>query len=169
VYATGHVGDLRSLRYFLRLRIPVATVVSAAGEKGGAAGRLHRELEERVPRDFPHLLSSESPHRLRSALSRGSLIVSADLPEAEGAAFPCLGGTLRLDPRPFRLARLAAVPCRPIFLTAPSGRLTITIGPILSREEEPALAGFARALESVAEETPFEIDGVTWWSRLGPA
>ncbi len=166
VYATAHIGDLRSLRYLLRLHIAVATVVNEDREHRAGGGQEHRELEERIPRDFPQILPSSSPHALRSALRRGSLIVSADLPEAEGAVFPCLEGTLRLDPRPFRLARLAGVACRPAFLTAPRGRLTITIGPALPAEEAEALSGFGRALENAAQETPFEIDGVTWWNRL---
>jgi hypothetical protein len=166
VYATGHIGDLRGLRYLLRFRIAVATVVNEDAAHRATRGRRHLDVEERVPRDFPHVLPSSSPHGLRSALRRGSLIVTADLPSAGGNDFSCLGGVLRLDPRPFRLARLAGTPCRPIFLTAPEGVLTITIGPALLQDEAGALAGFASAFERAAEETPFDIDGVTWWNRL---
>jgi hypothetical protein len=166
VYATGHVGDLRGLRYLLRLRIAVAAVVNEDAAHRATRGRRHPNVEERVPRDFPHVLPSSNPHGLRSALRRGSLIVTADLPAAGGQEFPCLGGVLRLDPRPFRLARFSGTPCRPIFLTAPEGLLTITIGPALPEKEADALSGFARAFERAAEETPFDIDGVTWWNRL---
>jgi len=166
LYATAHVGDLRSLRYFLRPRIAIATVVRPPEPGARLEGDEHPEFEERVPRDFPHRLSALEPHRLRSALARGSLIVSADLPEADGAAFPCLGGEILLDPRPFRLARLAGVPSRALFLTAPGGRLAITVGDPLPREETEAVAAFAGTLARVADESAFEIDGFTWWNRL---
>jgi hypothetical protein len=166
LYATAHVGDLRSLRYFLRPRIAIATVIRPPERGELLGGSEHRAFEERVPRDFPHVLSAREPHRLRSALARGSLIVSSDLPEAESAPFPCLGGEIRLDPRPFRLARLAGVPSRPLFLTAPAGRLTITVGQPLPREETAGLAAFAAALARIADESALEIDGFTWWNRL---
>jgi hypothetical protein len=167
VYVTAHLGDLRSLRYLLRRHIPVATVVRTSEEERETIAREDRAFDERFPRDFPHAFSSRNPHRLRRALSRGSLVFAADLPSSEGVAFPCLGGRLSLDPRPFRLARIAKVSCQPLFLTAPRGRLTITVGDALPREEDAALGGFGRMLERVAEESPFEIDGPTWWSRLG--
>jgi hypothetical protein len=168
VYATAHVGDLRSLRYLLRREIAVATVVVATEEERADLARADRDFDLGAPRDFPHVLSSRQPHRLRAALRRGSLIVSADLPERDGTPFPVLGGQLRLDPRPFRLARVCEVPCRPVFLTAPQGRLTITIGSALPLGEEAALAEFARALGRICDESPFEIDALTWWNRLGP-
>lgn len=166
LYATAHVGDLRSLRYLLRREISIATVVAATEEECADLARAARNFDLGVPRDFPHVLSSRQHHRLRSALRRGSLIVSADLPEREGVPFPCLGGQLRLDPRPFRLARVCEVPCRPVFLTAPGGRLTISIGSILPRQEDAALAEFASALDRICDESPFEIDALTWWNRL---
>ena len=168
LYATAHVGDLRSLRYLMRREIPIATVVVATDEERADFARADRDFDLGTPRDFPHVLSSRQPLRLRSALRRGSLIVSADLPERDGVPFPCLGGQLRLDPRPFRLARVCGVPCRPVFLTAPNGRLTITIGPELPRPEKAALAAFARALEAICDESPSAIDALTWWNRLAP-
>ncbi|MGE5275819.1 MAG: hypothetical protein ACM3SU_02385 [Acidobacteriota bacterium] len=167
VYVTAHLGDLRSLRYLLRRHIPVATVVLTTEEEREAIAREDRAFDARTPRDFPHAFSSRRPHRLRRALSRGSLVFAADLPAVEGAAFPCLGGRISLDPRPIRLAKIAKVPSRPVFLTAPRGRLTITVGGDLPREEDAALQDFAGVLERVAGESPFEIDGPTWWSRLG--
>jgi hypothetical protein len=169
VYATAHVGDLRSLRYLLRPRLPIATVIRPDERAGRVGGDAHPEFERCGPGEFPQTFSSSEPHRLRSALERGSLIVSADLPEEDARAFPCLGGSLRLDPRPFRLARLARVRCQPLFLTSPRGRLTITIGPALPGSEEDAVAAFAQSLAGIAEETPLEIDGYTWWHRLGLA
>jgi len=167
VYVTAHLGDLRSLRYLLRRHIPVATVVRTSEEEREGIAREDRAFDARFPRDFPHAFSSRHPHRLRRALSRGSLVFAADLPVSEGVAVPCLGGRISLDPRPFRLARIAKVSCRPLFLTAPHGRLTITVGDALPREEDAALRDCAAILERVAQESPFEIDGPTWWSRLG--
>ncbi len=166
LYVTAHLGDLRSLRYLLRRQVPIATVVQTSDEEREAIAREDRAFDENAGQDFPHAFSASKPHGLRAALNHGSLMIAADLPEGEAAAFPCLGGTLGLDPRPFRLARLAGVPCRPLFLTAPRRRLTITVGDALPREGAAALAEFARALERVAGESPYEIDGPTWWNRL---
>lgn len=167
MYVTAHLGDLRSLRYLVRRHIPVATVVRTSEEEREAIAREDRVFDARAPCDFPHAFSSRHPHRLRSALRRGSLVFAADLPPDGGLAFPCLGGQIFLDPRPFRLAKLAGVPCRPLFLTAPGARLTISIGEAAPAEEAAALQDFARMLERVAGESRFEIDGPTWWSRLG--
>lgn len=167
VYVTAHVGDLRSLRYLLRRHIPVATVVRTPEEEREAIALEDRAFDERMFRDFPHAFFSGRPHRLRSALRRGSLVFAADLPPDGSPPFACLGGWISLDPRPFRLARLARVACRPLFLTAPRGRLTITIGDAAPAEQAAALRDFARMLERVAGESPFEIDGPTWWARLG--
>ena len=166
VYVTAHLADLRALRYLMRRHLDVASVVSTTEEEREAIAREDRTFDERVPRDFPHAFSLRRPHRLRSALSRGSLIAAADAPEGEGVRLSCLGGSVRLDRRPFRLARLAGVPCRALFLTAPAARLTVTIGEQLPREETPALAAFAEALGRVADESPLDLDGPTWWNRL---
>jgi hypothetical protein len=166
LYATAHVGDLRSLRLLLRNHTPVATVVDASEEGRAALARADRAFDPSRPHALRDVFSSSHPHRLRSALRRASLIVAADMPERAGIAFPCLGGSILLDARPFRLARLAGALCQPIFLTSPQGRLTISIGRILPSDEGAALAEFARALEDITEETPLLIDGVTWWNRL---
>jgi len=101
---------------------------------------------------------------LRTALRRGSLIVAADQPEGDASAFRCLGGWLPLDRRPFRLARLARVPCRPLFLFAFRGRLAISIGQALEGDPTVALEAFARSLERAAGDCPLLIDGPTWWT-----
>jgi hypothetical protein len=169
VYATAHVGDLRSLRYLMRRHVPLANIIRAPD-----ADRVHilerdRLVDEESPHAFPHAFHFRQPHRLRAALRSGSLLAAVDMPEEDGTEFPCLGGRIRLDARPFRLARIAEVPCRAIFLTAPRGRLTISIGPVLPREERAALAKFARALERAVNRCPYDIDAPTWWSRLGRA
>ena len=166
LYVSAHLGDLRGLRYLLRARLPVATVVSIADERRAWIAREDRVFDERFPGEFPHSFSARHPHRLRSALRRGSLMAAADLPESGGVAVPFLGGEIRLDPRPFRLARIARVPCRAIFLTAPVGRLTIALGEPLPAGEDAALRAFARELAAAAEESPFEIDGVTLTHHL---
>jgi hypothetical protein len=166
LYLTAHLGDLRSLRYLLRRFIPVATVVGTSEQERRAISNEDREFDERAPCAFPHAFSAARPHALRSALSRGSLIAAADLPAGHGIAFPCLGGWLPLDPRPFRLARLAGAPCRPLFLTAPRGVLTITVGRPLPQKETAALEEFARALDRATDQSPLDLDGPTWWNRL---
>jgi len=167
LYATAHVGDLRALRLLLRAYTPIATVVDASEEGRAALARADLALDQSRRDAIRDVFSASHPHRLRSALRRVSLIVAADMPErAGGVAFPCLGGSLLLDARPFRLARLAGVPCQPIFLTSPRDRLTISIGRTLPRDEGQALAEFARALGDITDETPLLIDGVTWWNRL---
>ena len=75
---------------------------------------------------------------------------------------PFLGGQAFVDPRPFRLARAAGVPCRPAFLTLPRGRWTLTLGPVLPEDEEGAVAGFARALAKAASLSPLDLDGVVY-------
>jgi len=169
VYATAHVGDLRSLRYLMRRHVPLANIVRAADAERAHIVAEDGLVDARSPHEFPHAFHFRQPHRLRSALRCGSLLAAADMPEDEGTEFPCLGGRLRLDPRPFRLARIARVPCRAIFLTAPRGRLTIWIGPALPPDEDAALAAFARALERAVDRCPHDIDAATWWSRLGRA
>jgi len=166
VYVSAHIGDLRALRYMMRRHVAAASVVVTTGEERRAIAREDRDFDLRFPRDFPHAFSTRRPHRLRGALSRGSLIVAADAPDGESVRFPCLGGSVRLDPRPFRLARLAGVPCRALFLTSPAGRLTVSIGEPLPRVETTALAVFAESLARVAEESPLDVDGPTWWNWL---
>ncbi len=168
LFATAHLGDLRSLRYLLRRHIAIGNVVRATDAERAAIVPDDRASDERDPRDFPHVFYFRNPHRMRSALRRGSLMVAADLPEEGGIDFPCLGGRLPLDPRPFRLARIVGVPCRAVFLTAPAARLTVTIGPVLPSDAEAALAAFARLLERTADASPFDVDALTWWNRLAP-
>ena len=166
---TAHVGDLRSLRYLMRREIPIATVVVATDEERADLANADRLFDLGTPRDFPHVLSSRQPHRLRSALRRGSLIVSADLPEQDGASFPCLGGQLRLDPRPFRLARLCA--------RAVPSRLPDRAGRSPHDHDRPGAAATGGAppwphsrapSKRVCDESPFAIDAFTWWNRLAP-
>jgi hypothetical protein len=85
--------------------------------------------------------------------------VTADQPDGHGVEVPFLGGRLRLDPRPFRLARSAGVPCRPAFLTLPRGRWTLTLGDPLPGGEEGALEAFASSLAAVAARSPLDLDG----------
>jgi len=169
VYATAHVGDLRGLRYLMRRHVPLANVVRTTEAERTEIMARDRLVDRAAPHDFPHAIHFRRPHRLRSALRLGSLLAAADMPEEEAVEFPCLGGRLRLDVRPFRLARIAGVPCRAIFLTAPRGRLTVAIGPVLPADERAAVAKFARALERVLDRAPYEIDAPTWWTRLGRA
>jgi hypothetical protein len=165
LFATAHVGDLRGLRYLMRRRIPAANILAPWVMRKRTA-RYDAAFDRRWQRDFPHVFSSENPHALKTALKRGSLIAAADIPDAASTPFPLLGGTILLDPRPFRLARIAGVPCRPAFLTAPGGRLTMTVGESLPAAEDAALDLFGRAFARVAEQAPFEIDGVTRWGQL---
>ncbi|HEY7113508.1 MAG TPA: hypothetical protein VIA45_11300 [Thermoanaerobaculia bacterium] len=167
VYATAHVGDLRSLRYLMRRHVPLGNIVRTTDAERAEIIARDELADREAPQPFPHAFHFRQPHRLRSALRRGSLLAAADMPEDEGAEFSCLGGRLRLDVRPFRLARIAGVPCRAIFLTAPRGRLTVMIGPVLPADERAALGKFARALERVLDRSPFDIDAPTWWTRLG--
>ncbi|MBC8647664.1 MAG: hypothetical protein H7X85_10900, partial [Thermoanaerobaculia bacterium] len=119
MYVTAHIGDLRALRYLLRLRTAAASVIPEVENRE----RFEREDADRDARalhpGFPHVFSATRPHRLRSALRTGSLIAAADRPADRDHAVPLLGGSLPLDVRPFRLARIAGVPVRPLFLTAP--------------------------------------------------
>jgi hypothetical protein len=166
VYATAHVGDLRALRYLLRQRIPAANVVSTEDYDRGPIPLEDAAFDARFPGDFPHAFFSGRAHRLRAALRRGSLVIAADLAKPDARRFPCLGGELALDARPFRLARLAGVPCRALFLTAPEGRLTITAGDALPADDAEAVASFAELFARVADESPYEIDARTWAARL---
>lgn len=164
---TAHVGDLRALRYLLRRRVPAASLIAPWVDRGEFA-RDDEDFDRGFPCPFPHVFPSDRPHVLRGALRSGSLIVAADVP-APGAAVAqtaALCGTIRLDTRPFRLARISGVACRSAFLTAPGGVLTVTLGNPLPGNEEEALRRFGSELASVVEAAPFEIDGVTRFGQL---
>jgi hypothetical protein len=173
VYVSAHFGSLQALRYTLRARgVPVATVLGPHNLERSESARQDRVFDARHPIAFPHVLPAAQVHRLRTALRSGSLVLAADLPEGRGVAFPLLGGTVALDPRPFRLARAARVPCRPAFLTLPRGRWTLTLGDPVPDDEAEALAAFARILRRVAEASPTELDGVVYRAAArarGPA
>lgn len=117
---------------------------------------------------FPHLVFAGNAHRLRSALGRGSLIAaidrihapSPDRPRPEVAA-PFLGGRLILDLSALRLARLAGVPARPLFVTVPGGRLTVTVGDPLPPDANEAGRRMAGLAEAVARASPADFDGFT--------
>jgi lauroyl/myristoyl acyltransferase len=169
VYVTAHVGSLQSLRYALRARgVPAATVLGPYNLDRTRALEQDRVFDRRFLLDFPHALPASAAHRLRSALKRGSLIAAADLPEeGEGrglGAVPArlLGGPAWIDPRPFRLARVAGVPCRAAFATLARGRWTLTVSRALAARESEACAEFARILARVASESPFDLDGVVY-------
>lgn len=165
VYVTAHIGALQALRYALRARgIAAATVIGPFNLDRTDAARADRIFDRRHALDFVHALPSTAPHRLRSALRRGSLILAADLPGGRAVEVPLLGGTVRLDPRPFRLARAARVPCRPAFLTLPKGGWTLSVGLPLPDGEAQALEAFARAFARVAARAPLDLDGVVYRS-----
>jgi hypothetical protein len=160
VYVSAHFGSLQGLRYTLRARgIAVANVLGPHNLERPVAARQDRIFDARHALDFPHVLPAARVHALRSALRRGSLIVTADQPQESDVEIPFLGGRLRLDPRPFRLARGAGVPCRPAFLTLPRGRWTLTLGEALPNDETRALGAFARCLREVAARSPLDLDG----------
>jgi hypothetical protein len=165
VFVTAHIGDVRALRYLMRRRMVIASVRGPWQDRAKFA-RFDAGFDQLWPCEFPHVFSSATPHALRTALRRGSLIVTADVPDRGGFDAPLLGGTIRLDPRPFRLARLARVPCRPAFLTAPHTRLTVTVGSPLPESQHAALEEFGRVFRRVAADAPFEIDGPTRWGQL---
>jgi hypothetical protein len=165
LFASAHIGDARALKYLLRQRIPVASIRPPWKSRTEFA-RQDAAFDRLWPRPFPQVFSAAAPHALRSALRQGSLIATADTPARDGYETGLLGGTVRLDLRPFRLARLAGVPCRPAFLTAPRGRLTVTIGDPLPVREEAAVKEFGRAFAVVAAAAPFEIDGPTRWGQI---
>jgi hypothetical protein len=166
VYASAHIGSLQGLRYTLRaLGIRVAVALGPSNLERSEADRQDRIFDARHPLDFPHFFPAERVYRLRTALRSGSLILAADLPPAgEGVEARFLGGGIRLDRRPFRLARAAGVPCRPAFLTLPRGRWTVTLGHPLPTDEDAALEAYARSLAEVAERSPLDIDGVVYGS-----
>lgn len=172
LYLTAHLGDLRPLRYLLRGRgLPVAHVLGPENLSRDEIAAEDAKFDRRHPIAFPHFFSTDHPHRLRAALARGSLIAVIDrvfqrvdpAPEAEGRfwAAPFLGGFLQIDAFPLRLSNLAGVPARPIFLTAPGGRLTISVGDPLPPRPAEAMSRFAALLRRTGEASPYDFDGFT--------
>jgi hypothetical protein len=160
VFVTAHIGALQALRYVLRVRgIPAASVIGRFNLDRTVPARSDPSFDRRFPMDFPHALPSTLPHRLRKALARGSLIAAADLPEGPSRPAEILGGRVSLDPRPFRLARLARVECRAAFLTLPREGWTLTVSPPLPYAAEDALDAFARLFARVAARAPLDLDG----------
>ena len=170
LYLTIHLGNLRLLRYLLRAGgLAAATVVDQTHLGNPQGARVNAWVDRRFPVDFPHTFFSGAPHRLRSALRRGSLIAAVDRIHARPSArpdalvsIPFLGGSLPLDLGVLRLARLAGAPARPLFLTAPRGRLTITAGePVDARDPAEAARQFALVADAAARESPADFDAYT--------
>jgi hypothetical protein len=166
---TAHLGGLRMLRYLLRSSgIPTATIIDET-HLGSRKWRPFDEwIERRFPVGLPHTFSAREPHRLRSALRRGSLLAAIDRihrppPGADdrSARVPFLGGSLEIELAPLRLARLAGVAVRPIFATAPDARLTITVGDALPEEDAGAARAFGELLDRTARRSPGDFDGFT--------
>jgi hypothetical protein len=160
---------VRLLRYFLRLAgIPAATIVDATHLANAASRAQNAWIDRRRPCAFPHTVFAGEPHRLRSALRRGSLIAAVDrihAPEpgrgGQDRIVPFLGGRLTLDLSALRLARIAEVPVRPIFLTLPEERLTVTVGEPLPAEADPAAERFGALADAVARASPADFDAYT--------
>ncbi|HEY2798824.1 MAG TPA: hypothetical protein VGK26_13105 [Thermoanaerobaculia bacterium] len=177
VYVTAHLGSLLALRYILRARgVAVASVIAPYNFERADPAAKDAVFDRRFPIVFPHVVSSAHTHRLRGLLKRGSLILAADLPrhsakssESERFEASLLGGAADLDPRPFRLARLARVPCLPVFLTLPRRRWTITLGRPLPADRndagEAAHRAFALAFAGAAARAPWDLDGPVYWNR----
>jgi hypothetical protein len=166
VYVTGHIGAMQALRYALRSRgVPAATVLGPYNLDRTRAIPQDRVFDRRYALDFPHALPSSAAHRLRRALSRGSLLAAGDMPERDAIPARILGGPALLDLRPFRLARVARVPCRAAFATLPEGRWTLTLGPILEGDAHACAEAFGRAFARVAAAAPLDIDGVVYSQR----
>ncbi len=121
-----------------------------------------RIFDARFPMRFPHVLEASRVHRLRTALRSGSLLLAADLPGHQAIEVDWLGGRVRLDPRPIRLARAAGVSCRSAFLTLPRQGWTLTLGAELPPGEVPALGAFGEAYAAVAAAAPWDMDGVVY-------
>jgi len=165
---TAHIGSMQALRYALRARgVPAATVLGPHNLDRTQAIPQDRVFDRRYALDFPHALPSSATHRLRSALKRGSLLAAGDLPERGGVPAKVLGGPALLDPRPFRLARVARAVCRPAFATFPEGRWTLTLGPVLEGDEIACAEAFGRVFARVAAASPLDLDGVVYAYRAG--
>jgi hypothetical protein len=159
VYVTAHVGSLQALRYVLRSRgVAAATVHGPFNLDRSRAVRDDRIFDARYGLDYPHALAADRPHRLRTALETGSLILAADLPADPAAIASVLGGRVALDARPLRLARATRVPCRAAFLTLPREDWTLTLSPPLAGAEAAALRDLSRALERVTMRAPLDLD-----------
>jgi len=168
LYLTIHLGDLRVLRYLLRLAgIPAATVVDETHLRNRDGRRDDAIVDRLRSHAFPHLVFAGDVHRLRSVLGKGgSLIAAIDRihapakrrPERE---IPFLGGRLILDLSALRLARLARVPARPLFLSAPGRRLTVSVGEPLPPDPEEAARRFGDRADAVARDSPADFDGFT--------
>ena len=168
MYVTAHIGAMQALRYALRARgVPAATVLGPYNRDRTLAIPQDRVFDRRYALDFPHALPSSEAHRLRGALKRGSLIAAGDMPERDGIPARILGGPALLDTRPFRLARVAGVRCRPAFVTIPEGRWTLTLGPGLAGDDEACAEAFGRAFARVAAASPLDIDAVVYAHRAG--
>ncbi len=167
ILLTAHIGNLRLLRYFLRSAgVPAATVVDDTHFGSDAHEEANRWIDRRFPTAFPHTFPAAEPHRLRTALRRGTLLAAIDRihrPRARdhSARIPFLGGTLEIELGPLRLARIAGVRARPVFITAPKERLTITVGDALPADEAEAARAFGVLLDRVARASPADFDGYT--------
>lgn len=163
LWATAHLGDLRSLRYLLRIRgIAAAQIVDLSHVRRETAAIDDQDFDRRFPIDFPHVVFSPGVHRVRALLSRGSLIAAADRPAELSVTTTVLGGPLPVDPRPFRLAKIVGVPCRPIFLTLRRGRLVLVSGPpIACQDPAQAARAFGDHLAAAASGCPAAFDGFT--------
>ena len=169
LYFTIHLGNVRLLRYFLRLAgIAVATIVDATHLADPRVRAQNAWIDRRRPIAFPHVVFAGEVHRLRSALRRGSLMAAVDrihrpMPGkgGEDRVVPFLGGRLTLDLSALRLARIARVPVRPIFLTLPGERLTITVGDPLPADADRAGERFGALADAAARASPADFDAYT--------
>ena len=165
IYVSAHIGALQALRYALRARgILAASVIGRFNLDRTIPARTDPIFDRRFPMEFPHALASTHPHRLRSALKRGSLIVAADMPERESRPAAILGGRVALDLRPFRLGRAARVACRAAFLTLPPEGWTLTISAPLPTGDDAAADAFGRIFAGVAAKAPLDMDGLVYRS-----
>lgn len=169
LYLTIHLGDLRLLRYLLRLAgITAATIVDDTHRGNEAAREEDATIDRLRAHAFPHVFFARDSHRLRSALRRGSLLAAIDRIHAPAPGKPrpelaidFLGGRLVLDLSPLRLARLARVPARPIFISAPRRRLTVSVGAPLPADPGEAGRRFGELAGAVARDSPADFDGFT--------